>query len=150
MRKWADQLIILLWVGLVIMISNYLGFGVPVLDSLIGVALLIAITIIGMLIAEFAPLNMPSVFWISLVAILVTSPLNPYGAFLDKQYLGKINFLAISTAILAYAGLAVGKDLKLFKQLSWRIVVVALAVYTGTFLGAAVIAEVILRFTGKV
>lgn len=150
MKKWADQLIILLWVGLLIMINNYIGFGVPLRDSLGGVILLIAITIVGMLIADFVPLKMPSVFWISLVAILVTSSLNPYGSLFDKQYLGKINFLAISTAILAYAGLAVGKDLKLFKQLSWRIVVVALAVYTGTFLGAAVIAEFVLRFTGKV
>ncbi|SCM81395.1 conserved membrane hypothetical protein [uncultured Sporomusa sp.] len=150
MKKWADQLIILLWVGLLIMINNYIGFGVPLRDSLGGVILLIAITIVGMLITDFVPLKMPSVFWISLVAILVTSSLNPYGSLFDKQYLGKINFLAISTAILAYAGLAVGKDLKLFKQLSWRIVVVALAVYTGTFLGAAVIAEFVLRFTGKV
>ncbi|WP_288184436.1 hypothetical protein [uncultured Sporomusa sp.] len=132
------------------MINNYIGFGVPLRDSLGGVILLIAITIVGMLITDFVPLKMPSVFWISLVAILVTSSLNPYGSLFDKQYLGKINFLAISTAILAYAGLAVGKDLKLFKQLSWRIVVVALAVYTGTFLGAAVIAEFVLRFTGKV
>lgn len=62
MKKWADQLIILLWVGLLIMINNYIGFGVPLRDSLGSVILLIAITIVGMPITDFVPLKMPSVF----------------------------------------------------------------------------------------
>lgn len=150
MKKWVDQLLIFLTVGIIIMVSNYFGFGVPLRDSLGGVVLLLAITLVGLFIAEFAPLKLPAVFWISIVAILTTSSINPYGSMLDKQYLGKIDFLAISTAILAYAGLALGKDVKLFKQLGWKIIVVALAVYTGTFLGAVFIAECVLRFTGKV
>lgn len=150
MKKWIDQILIFLLVGMIIIVSNYFGFGVPFRDSVGGVVLLLAITLVGLLITEYLPLKLPAVFWISIVAILVTSPLNPFGSVLDKQYLGKIDFLAISTTILAYAGLALGKDIKLFKQLGWKIIVVALAVYTGTFLGAVFIAELVLRITGKV
>ena len=57
--------------------------------------------------------------------------------------------MALATPILAYAGLSFGKDLNEFKKLGWRIVVVSLVVYTGTFLFATVIAEIGFRLTGK-
>jgi hypothetical protein len=43
-----------------------------------------------------------------------------------------------------------GRDPFFLGFLSWKIVIVALAVYTGTFLAATAIAEVVLRFTGKI
>lgn len=150
MNKWLDQLLILLWVGAITVVGNRIGYGPPLLDSILGMLLLVVITLAGLIIAEVVPIKLPAVFWVSLLALLITSPLNPYGAMLEKQYLGKINFLAIPTAILAYAGLAVGKDLKLFQHLSWRIVIVALAVYTGTFLGATAIAQAVLKLTGNI
>jgi hypothetical protein len=119
----------------IIVVGNRIGFGTLLSDGLVGMILLIVTTMAGLMIAEVDPIKLPAVFWVSILALLITSPLNPYGAMLTKQYLSKINFLAIFTGILAYAGLAVGKDLKLFQHLSWKIVIVALAVYTGTFLG---------------
>ena len=150
MEKWLDQLLILLWVGVITVVGNRIGYGAPLVDSILGMILLVLITVVGLIITEVIPIKLPAVFWISVVALLVTSPLNPYGSMLEKEYIGKINFLALATGILAYAGLAVGKDLKLFQQLSWKIVIVAVAVYTGTFLGATAIAEVILKLTGKI
>jgi hypothetical protein len=150
MNKWLDQLLILLWVGVITVVGNRIGYGTPIADSVVGMILLVLITLVGLIITEVIPIKLPAVFWISVVALLTTSPLNPYGAMLEKEYIGKINFLALATGILAYAGLAVGKDLKLFQNLSWKIVIVALAVYTGTFLGATAIAEVILKFTGRI
>ena len=43
-------------------------------------------------------------------------------------------------------GLAVGKDLGVLKQQGWRIVLVGLFVFVGTFIGSAVIAEAVLRW----
>lgn len=57
--------------------------------------------------------------------------------------------MALATPILAYASLSFGKDLKEFKKLGWRIVVVSLFVYTGTFLLATLIAEIGFRLTGQ-
>ena len=47
--------------------------------------------------------------------------------------------------ILAYARLTVGKDIGVLRTQGWRIVLVGLFVFIGTFMGSAVIAELVLR-----
>ena len=59
-----------------------------------------------------------------------------------------VGFLSITTPILAYGGLCLGKDLQAFKQLSWRIVPVALAVAAGSFICATALAEIMLHLEG--
>ena len=59
-----------------------------------------------------------------------------------------INFLATTTPILASGGLCLGKDLAAFKRLSWRIVPVAMAVASGSFLCATALAELMLHLEG--
>ena len=54
----------------------------------------------------------------------------------------------ITTPVLAYCGLSLGKDIDAFKRLSWRIVPVALAVGAGSFICATVLAEIILHLEG--
>lgn len=148
MKKWLEQTQIFLLVGVIILIGNYIGFKIPIMQALPGMIIMIIITLVGIEISKIIPIKqLPSVFWISLIALLITSPINPYGAMLDKQYLSKINFMAIATPILAYSGLSLGKDFKLIKTLSWKIVIVAIAVYTGTFLCATAIAQLVLKFS---
>ena len=59
-------------------------------------------------------------------------------------------FLALATPILAYAGIYTGKNLDALKQTGWRIVVLAIFVMIGTYVGSAVIAEIILRLLGQI
>lgn len=148
-QKQYENLLILLWVGGTIIIGSWIGYGIPFSGSCIGVLILIGLTMLGSIVADLVPIKaLPPVFWISLLALLFTSPLNPYGEMIATKYLTQINFMAIATPILAYAGLALGKDLKLFKTLSWKIIIVALAVYTGTFVFATLIAQGVMTITG--
>ena len=62
----------------------------------------------------------------------------------------QVSLLAVCTPVLAYAGLAIGKDLALFKNISWRIIPVSLAVFSGTFIFAALIAQVTLHWEGVI
>jgi hypothetical protein len=94
-------------------------------------------------------LPMPMVFWISVLALLSTSPISPCAKTV-LYYTNNLDFMAFTTPILAFAGLAVGKDLEMLKRMSWRIVIVALAVYTGTFVFATAIAQIILRAQGLI
>lgn len=59
------------------------------------------------------------------------------------HYTKQVGFLPITTPVLAYCGLSLGKDIDAFKRLSWRIVPVALAVGAGSFICATVLAEII-------
>ena len=87
------------------------------------------------------------VFWVSAAAVIVSLPGFPGGDVL-LSYTKEVNFLALTPPLLAYAGLSIGKDIETFKQLSWRIVPVALAVAAGSFLCATMLAEVMLHIEG--
>lgn len=147
-NKWLDTFTALIWMSFVVMVSNYVGQHVSFVDSIGGIVLLIFITMAGMALSEKLP--GPAVLWVSVLAVLLTSSVNPLGETFDKQYLSKIDFMSIATAILAYAGLALGKSIGLFKQVGWKIVVVAICVYTGTFVFAMLVAEVVLHMLGRV
>jgi hypothetical protein len=88
--------------------------------------------------------KVPAVVWVSLLAMLLTYPGVPY-ATEAAALTGKINFLALATPMLAFAGLSIAKDVPVFAKLSWRIVLVSLLANAGTFLGATFIAQFLMR-----
>lgn len=147
--KWMDMILVFVLMGVMSLIGNTIGYNLPLADAVIGYIIMMVITLVGILLSRIVPFKLPMVFWISIIALLSTSPISP-AAKTIIAYTSKIDFLALCTPILAYAGLSVGKDLAMFKQMSWRIVVVALAVYTGTFVFATLIAEVMLRVEGLI
>lgn len=143
-----DAIIILVITGVFCMAGNYVGFGGSLADSAISSVVFVILSLIGVLIAHVPGLNkLPIVFWASIVAVIVSIPTFP-GSVWITQIAGKFNVLAATTPILAYAGLSLGKDIPAFKRLSWRIVPVALMVATGSFLGATVMAEIMLHLEG--
>ena len=63
-------------------------------------------------------------------------------------YVSKIELLAIVTVFLAYVGIGMGKNWDQFKKMGWRGAIVTVFVITGTYLGSAIIAHVVLILTG--
>lgn len=111
-----------------------------------GMLVLLAIIAGGVLIAHLIPWKgLPSVAYIVTLGCIVTVPGFP-GAELFTAWTSKVSFIGLCTPILAYAGLAVGKDMKVLKTQGWKIVVVGLFVFVGTFIGSAIIAEIVLRY----
>ncbi|MFP7414052.1 hypothetical protein [Priestia filamentosa] len=135
-------------IGVIAIIGNWIGYEISPIEALPGMMILVEITILGFIIDKIIPLKIPIVIWVSLLALFVSSPICPGNDFIVEQT-EKINFMAIATPILAYAGLSFGKDLKEFRKLSWRIVVISIVVYTGTFVLSTLIAEFGFRLTGK-
>ncbi len=143
-----DKTLTFVLVGIIALIGNWIGFDVSPIEALLGMLIIMVISILGLIIDKVLPFHLPIVVWVSVIAILITSPIFPGNAFFVEET-SKVNFMALATPILAYAGLSFGKDIQEFKKLGWRIVVVSLVVYTGTFLLATLVAELGFRFTGK-
>ena len=61
-----------------------------------------------------------------------------------------VQFAALGTPTLAYAGLALGKDIPILKKLSWKIVIVSFAVFFGTFIFSAIVSQISLLFEGVI
>ncbi len=123
-----------------VLIGNSLTYKVPVLVSLEGLAAVALIALIVEGIKRLVP-RLPMVLVLSVVATVAGIPgLFPFSDALIA-ITAKLNFLAFTTPVLALAGFSVAKDMPVFRQLGWRIVVVSLTATAGTFLGATVIAE---------
>ena len=149
-EKLKDILFILLVTAFFSMIANLIGYKGTLAASSVGALVLCAVTFVGCVVANLPGFNkLPTVFWVSLIAVIVSLPGFPGGAWILAQIKG-LSLMATTTPILAYAGLCVGKDLEAFKALSWKIIPVALCVAAGPFLCATIMAEVMLRLSGAI
>ncbi|WP_325192738.1 DUF3100 domain-containing protein [Methanobrevibacter ruminantium] len=146
LKRWATFLVIF---SFIVAIGNFVGYKTPISDVFIGMLLISLITIIGMALERVIPWNIQSIIYISLIGIIVAIPGVPTADFI-VHYVSQIELTTICTAFLAYVGIAIGNDWEEFKKIGWKGIIVAMIVITGTYLGSASIADVVLLLTGMI
>lgn len=141
--NYRQMAVFLMICGLQILVGNWVGAkgyasgaaAAAFVESIPGLLVLLAIIVGGVAVAHFIPWKgLPAVAYIVTLGCIVTIPGFP-GSEIFTAYVSKIS----------YAGLAVGKDIDALKSQGWKIVVVGLFVFVGTFIGSAIIAEIVLR-----
>ena len=148
--KIFETIFVFILVAIIMAAGNTVGYKIDLISSLEAVAMLVIISIIGLLISKLPGFNkLPVILWVSVIAAIMSAPIFPYHQEI-VAITDQVSLLAVCTPILAYAGLAIGKDLALFKNISWRIIPVSLAVFSGTFIFAAIIAQVTLHWEGVI
>ena len=135
--------------SLIVAIGNVYSNHVTFVDSLIGMLVIVSITFIGLCIGKIIPAKIPSIIVICLIGMILAIPGVPTANFVT-HYASLIDLTTICAAFLAYVGIAMGKDWEKFKKIGWRGVIVTLFVITGTYLGSAIIAQVILVISGTI
>lgn len=135
--------------GLGIGLANLVGFHVGFADSLPGILILLAISCVGVILSKLIPLKLPIVAYVSIIGLLAASPLCPVREFVIAAA-GKINFTAPLTMVGAYAGMSIGDQVKTFARQGWKMILIGVFVMTGTFIGSAVIAQVVMQLTGTI
>ena len=138
-------------VSVVIILTNVIGYKMPVGDSIIGVLLLSAISLVGLTISNFMSrfVKLPSMIYVSLLGLLLACPVSPVKDIIVETTT-PVAFLAPATALGAFAGISLGKDLKEFVKMGWKLVLITLFVITGTFIFSALVADVVLKITGAI
>ncbi|MGP2527095.1 DUF340 domain-containing protein [Acidaminococcus sp. LBK-2] len=144
-----ETTLVLIITAFLSLVANALSSNIPFLDAVPGMLILIAISLAGIIAARVLPGGIPAVAYITTLGCILTYPGFP-GSEIVNMYMKKVGFLALCTPILAYAGISIGKDMDAFKKTGWRIVVLACVIFIGTYLGSAVIAEVILKALGQI
>lgn len=133
-------------VMVVMAVSNWVGSkGVnDPLTALGGLAIIYACCLGGILIRKCIPLDIPAIAWISVLGIILSLPQFPYSAQLLAQ-VDKVGALQLLTPVLVYAGFAISQmEVELFKKSGVKIALVALFVFTGTYVGSVIIAQMFL------
>ena len=139
-----QSFILLAVICVVLLLSNWVGQGVNPLTALPAMLILFACCVIGMLLKRFIPVNVPAIAWISIVAILISLPQFPFNAYVLEET-AKLGVLQLLTPVLAYAGFAISQmEVDLFKKSGFKIAIVAVLTFTGTFIGSAMIAQAML------
>lgn len=145
----TSNLLILIITGFLTLIGNFVGFKITLTEAIPGILILITIAFIGILLSKIIPIKIPSVAYIVTLSTILTIPGMPM-AELISNYTSKVNFLALCTPILAYAGIYTGKNLDTLRKTGWKIFVLAIIVILGTYLGSAIIAQIILKMLGQI
>lgn len=121
-------------------VANMIGYE-SLGNSLPGILVLSAITLVGYFLSYVVPLKKVSaVLWISIIAILISSPISPISDFVITS-VDNLNINAIITPILAYAGVIIGKDWGAFKSVGVKGVIVSIFVIIGTFLISSLLGD---------
>ncbi len=144
-----DCVIILGIMIIMSLFSNIIATPAGVLESLPGLFILALLALAGILLGRYMPGKIPAVAYVVTLGCILTYPAVPGSQFIS-YYTGKVGFIALCTPLLAYAGIAIGKDLNTFKKNGWRIVVLACVVFIGTYFGSAIIAQAILKALGQI
>src|SRR3712207_718988 len=144
-----ESLAVLCITAFITLIGNFFATKVSPVEALPGIFILVTIAIVGIGLAEILPIKIPAVAYVVTLSTILTIPGFPMAELLSAQT-AKINFLALCTPILAYAGIYTGKNLEGLKKTGWRIFVLAIFVMLGTYLGSAIIAQMILKMLGQI
>ncbi|RVU86525.1 hypothetical protein EOL70_03525 [Leucothrix sargassi] len=140
----VDYSMTLAIVCVICLISNWAGTGTALLTALPGMLIIFAMVVASLFIAKVVPFYLPSVAWLSLISVSLTMPISPVSEWV-LGYVGQISFLSLVSPVLAYAGLAISKhEVETFKSAGFKIVIIALLVFTGTYVGSAIVANILL------
>ncbi|MGF6267491.1 hypothetical protein OKW49_008485 [Paraburkholderia youngii] len=122
------------------LVADWITHGTTPLVGLPGMAFMVLAAVIGDFLTRVTGRKIPAVCWVSIVAMFMTSPLCPWAPQIAALS-AKNDFLGVTTPMLTFAGLSIAKDIPAFRRLGWRIVLVSFVANAGTFLGAALIAQ---------
>jgi hypothetical protein len=140
------------------------GFG-PYADQFVkgipGILILFVFTFLGVLCKRYIPLKLPAAAYIVTIGCILSIPgapgsTGPVSQLMNTlsgtimKYMNEINFMSLTTPVLAYAGLSLAKDLKLLKESGWKLALVSIFVFIGTYIGSIIIADVVLKMQGIV
>ena len=154
-QEWAVRIKVLVITAVIASIGNMLSTwhaGAPVMpwETIPALASMFVIVILGCLADELMRkihISLPKILYISLFTMMLSNPgFSPIAEWMQVNY-AKIGVLPLCTPILAYAGISIGKDMDSFKKQGLGIVLTSLMAFAGTYIGSAIIAEVLLKLT---
>ena len=145
-KNWSMTFVV---VGLISLINNWFGYHHGPFKALPGIVALMAIAFIGMLLGRLIPLNIPSIAYIGVLGLILTIPGVP-GAAHIAHWTKQVDLMALATPVVAYAGISIGNSWLAFLKLGWRTIIVGMFVLISTYVGSAVVAEIVLRIQGIV
>ncbi|WP_024621299.1 hypothetical protein [Metaclostridioides mangenotii] len=149
-KRSSFQLLVMTCVGAIILLGQRISLGTPVMKALPGMIMVIAAAMAAMILKDLFPKSIfPAFGFATILGLLLSMPYSPTAkVFLENT--DNVNFMAITTPLLAFAGISVGNKIEQLKEMSWKIIVISMLVFTTIFFACATIAHVVLKLQGRI
>ncbi|MDP9998963.1 MULTISPECIES: DUF3100 domain-containing protein [Pseudarthrobacter] len=112
------------------------GFSISIVA---GYAIMLALVLLSIALAKLTR-KISAIVFVTTIGAYISSPWF-FGAEPLNAAVKTVDFLSIATVMLTLAGLSLGKDIPLLKNIGWKIIPVGLVAITASFLLSTVIAE---------
>lgn len=112
------------------------GFSISIVA---GYAIMLALVLLSIALAKLTR-KISAIVFVTTIGAYISSPWFS-GAESLNAAVKTVDFLSIATVMLTLAGLSLGKDIPLLKNIGWKIIPVGLVAITASFLLSTVIAE---------
>lgn len=142
-RGWKVSLFVYASAGGLGLLLNALGTSSFEPRQILGTLFLLALTAVSFQLARWIP-AVPASVWVLGLATIASAPFMPFADSLVGLVDG-MDVMLFGLLQLALIGLSLGRDVGAIKQLSWRVVVIALITLTSSFVAAAVLAQTVLH-----
>jgi MFS family permease len=109
------------------------------LSIVAGYGVMLALVLVSIALAKVTK-RISAIVYITTIGAYISSPWF-FGAEALTTVIKSVDFLSIATVMLTLAGLSLGKDIPLLKNIGWKIIPVGLVAITASFLLSTVIAE---------
>lgn len=120
--------------------------------TFVGLAVLWAFSLMGIVVSYLTKRTkisflqeFPTLGWVSLVS-LIFCLLSDFFV----QAIGAVDFLSITTPVLAFAGISVADSLVDLTKTSWKIAIVAIFVFSGAYVMTSIVAQLGLMLSGAI
>lgn len=144
--RYIEWIVMFIIAGLGIALANLVGFHVGFLESLPGICILLLISLAAVVVSKVVPLRLPIVAYCSVIGLLVACPLSPISEYVVTSA-AKINFTAPLTMVGAFAGISISDQIRDFAKQGWKMILIGFLVMTGTFVGSALVSQLVLTLT---
>jgi len=115
LKKSSYQLLVMSVIGVIILIGQRISVGTSIVTALPGMVMLILAAMAAMIIKDLFPKSIfPAFGFATIIGLLLSMPYSPTSeVFLTNT--NNINFMAITTPLLAFAGISVGNKIEALK-----------------------------------
>lgn len=134
-----------------ICMSNVVGYGISPAETIPGLLILCGIAVVGLTISKAMSrfVKLPSMMYVVVLAVLLSCPISPVSQSVISLT-SNVQFMAPTTAMGAFIGISLGKEIKAFAKMGWKYIIITIFVITGTFVFSALIADLVLKVTGVI
>lgn len=150
MKKYILYFVLMSIAGVIVLAGQAVGMKKQFIGAVPGMLLIIVLALLCFMVKDIFPkFPLPAYALSTLLGMVISMPYFEISKFFVSE-IGTVEFLPLCTPLLAFAGISVGDKINELKQMSWKIVIIAIVVFTTIFFACALIAQTVLKLQGAI